>query len=78
MCKSFTRQKQDDAERNPASQVCGWWAGTSHRHGCLGGGWEMPAMGGPAGSVVQEVFGYTGLRLADLDGFGACRRDSEG
>lgn len=38
----------------------------------------MPAMRGPMGGVVQEVFGYMGLGLADLDGFGACRRDSEG
>ena len=37
----------------------------------------MPALRGPVGVVVQ-VFGYVGLGLADLDGLGACRRDSEG
>ena len=41
----------------------------------------MPAMKGPVsvwGGRVVQVFGYVGLGLADLDGFGACRRDAEG
>ena len=41
----------------------------------------MPAKKGPVsvwGGRVVQVFGYVGLGLADLDGFGACRRDAEG